>query len=74
MINAKPITKIKTLKHIENCLPQISFLRVHNSWIIKTKYLKKYHRGKHSRIEMENGSIVEVSKRRKNIFFDFLNE
>jgi two-component system LytT family response regulator len=51
-------------------LPESSFLRVHHSWIINIKYLKKYYRGKNGYMEMEDGSMVMVSIRKKGKFLD----
>ena len=70
LINNKSITATKTLKDIEMLLPTSFFLRVHNSWIINIKYLKKYYKGKHSYMEMENGNTVAVSSRKKGDFLD----
>lgn len=72
LLNREKITSTKNLKDIEHMLPEISFLRVHHSWIINIKYLKKYYRGKNSYIEMEDGSTVAVSIRKKGKFLDFL--
>ncbi|MES2849498.1 MAG: LytTR family DNA-binding domain-containing protein, partial [Bacteroidota bacterium] len=44
----KNITCSKTLKELEDILTAQNFVRVHNSWIINTKFLKKYYRGKNS--------------------------
>lgn len=72
--NGKKITSTKTLKDIESMLPETSFLRVHNSWMVHIKYLKKYYRGKNSYMEMEDGSTVQVSQRKKGSFFSFFME
>lgn len=72
--NGKKITSTKTLKDIESMLPETSFLRVHNSWMVHIKYLKKYYRGKNSYMEMEDGSTVQVSQRKKGSFFNFFME
>jgi two-component system LytT family response regulator len=74
LINNKTSLVTKSLKDLEGLLPANMFIRVHNSWIINIKYLRKYFRGKNSYIEMENGSIVSVSIRRKGDILDqFLN-
>lgn len=72
LLNGKKITSTKSLKDIELTLPEISFLRVHHSWIINIKYLKKYYRGKSSYLELEDGTTVAVSIRKKGRFLDFL--
>jgi two-component system, LytTR family, response regulator len=73
LVDNKTITTIQSLGLIENLLPQKTFIRVHNSWVINTNYLKKYYRGKNGYMEMEDGSTVQVSLRKKGGFLDFLN-
>ena len=70
----KTITTTKSLKDIEAILPFSNFVRVHNSWIINTNYIRKYYRGKNSYAEMEDGSIVTISLRKKGDFLSFLKD
>ena len=70
--DGKKITSTKNLGDFESILPEGIFFRVHNSWIINLKYLRKYYRGKSSYMEMEDGSTVAVSIRKKGKFLDFL--
>jgi two-component system LytT family response regulator len=70
--NNKKITTTKNLKDLEDILPGSLFIRVHHSWIINIKYLKKYYRGKNSYMELEDGSTVAVSVRKKGKLLDFL--
>lgn len=72
LLNDKKITSTKNLKDLENILPESLFVRVHHSWIINIKYLKKYYRGKNSYMELEDGSTVSVSIRKKGKFLDLL--
>ncbi len=74
LVNKKSITVTKTLKEIEDLLPAPNFVRVHNSWIINSRYLKKYYRGKNSYVEMEDGSIVAISLRKKTNILSFLKD
>ncbi len=74
MHNKKNITCAKTLKELEDLLISQNFVRVHNSWIINTRYLKKYYRGKNSYIEMEDGSTVTISLRKKGDLLSFLKD
>ncbi len=74
MIGKKNITCAKALKEIEEHLTAQNFVRVHNSWIINTRYLKKYYRGKNSYMEMEDGSTVTISTRKKSGILSFLKD
>jgi two-component system, LytTR family, response regulator len=60
------------LKDVEVLLPVPQFIRVHNSWIVNSKFLKKYYKGKDSYIEMDDGSSVPVSLRKKGDFLDMI--
>lgn len=70
----KMITTVQNLKYFEDNLPASFFVRVHHSWIINTRYLKKYYRGKNGYLEMDDGSIVNISIRKKGKFLDFLDD
>ena len=72
LVNSKTITCSKSLKEIENLLQGQQFIRVHSSWTVNSKHLKKYFRGKNSYIEMEDGSTVPVSIRKKGDFLDWV--
>jgi two-component system, LytTR family, response regulator len=61
----KKLTVTRTLKEIEALLNQTYFFRVHNSHIINLNLVKKYHHGRGGTIELEDGSLVEVSAVRK---------
>ena len=61
----------KPLKEFEELLDESRFSRVHNSHIINHDFVKKYHRGRGGYIEMEDGTMIEVSIRKKD---EFLNK
>jgi two-component system, LytTR family, response regulator len=65
MINNKKVTSSQALGDVEKMLSKKTFLRVHNSWVINTNFLKKYYRGKNGYMEMEDGATVQVSIRKK---------
>lgn len=58
----------KNLKGIEKLLQAHRFFRVHHSHLVNLSYVRKYIRGKGGQVEMEDGSIVDVSVRRKDAF------
>lgn len=70
MVNNEKITCIKTLGDLETMLPAHQFIRVHNSWMINTRFLKKYFRGKNGYLQMDDDAIVPVSIRKKGGFLD----
>jgi len=72
LTNKQKVTSTKSLKDLEFILPETSFIRVHHSWMVNIKYLKKYFRGKNGYMEMDDGSTVMVSIRKKGEFLDSL--
>lgn len=66
----RKLTVTRTLKEIEALLNPVYFFRAHNSHIINLSLVKKYHYGRGGSLELEDGSLVEVSSSRKE---DLLN-
>lgn len=58
----------RPLKEFESLLDMTNFSRVHHSHIINHNYIRKYHRGRGGYVEMEDGSSIEVSTRKKDEF------
>src|SRR5690606_27364366 len=63
----------RTLKDIEDMLTADYFFRVHNSHLVNLKYVKKYVRGDGGHLELKDGSIIGVSRARKQALLDYLN-
>ncbi|MEL7004290.1 MAG: LytTR family DNA-binding domain-containing protein [Bacteroidota bacterium] len=61
-------TVARTLKTFEELLTPHNFLRIHNSHLINLSYVSKYTKGKGGYITMKDGTEVEVSVRKKEIF------
>jgi two-component system LytT family response regulator len=64
-------TVSRTLNYFDEILPSSTFCRVHHSHIINLKYVKRYFKGRGGYVEMDNGSMIEISARKKD---DFLNK
>ena len=58
----------RTLKEFEDVLPVDYFSRIHQSYVINHNYIRKYNRGRGGTIEMEDGTVIEVSMRKKDEF------
>ncbi len=58
----------RTIKEYEDLLPESTFIRIHNSYIINKDYLEKYERGDGGQVIMSNGVRLDVSKRKKADF------
>ncbi len=68
-INDKPkITASKTLKEFEELLPEDIFFRTHHSHLINLHFIKRYIKGDGGQIELQNGTYIDVSRRKKDEF------
>jgi two-component system, LytTR family, response regulator len=64
----KPVVVSKTLKEFEELLSDYGFCRIHNSHMINLKFIRRYIRGEGGTVVMLDGTEVEVSRRKKEIF------
>jgi two-component system, LytTR family, response regulator len=67
-VNKTKITASKTLKEFEELLPEDIFFRTHHSHLINLNFIKKYIKGDGGQIELQNGTYVDVSRRKKEEF------
>jgi two-component system LytT family response regulator len=58
----------KTMKEIEQMLVGYHFFRTHNSHLINMECIKEYIKGEGGAVRMTDGSVIEVSRRRKDEF------
>lgn len=63
----------KNLKVYEDLLPAAMFFRVHKSHLINIKKVRKYLRTDGYFAEMEDGSLVEISRRKKDEFLQLMD-
>lgn len=66
--NTKKYTVCDTLKEFEDMLPSDTFVRVHNSYIINKNFAERYIRGEGGQVVLSNGSVIDISKRKKAEF------
>ncbi|MCC6541831.1 MAG: response regulator transcription factor [Flavobacteriales bacterium] len=55
----------RTLKEFEDLLGEQEFIRVHNSYLISRKHIKKYIKGEGGEVIMSNGMNIAVARRKK---------
>lgn len=63
----------KNLGEYEEILPLLGFFRVHRSHMINVKKVKKFIRSDGNFIEMEDGSMVEIARRKKDEFLQMMS-
>jgi two-component system LytT family response regulator len=73
-IDAKKYVVSKNIGEYEELLPVKEFFRAHKSHLINVKKVKKYIRTDGYFVEMENGSVLEIARRKKDDFLQVMNE
>ena len=71
-IDKRQILVCKTLREVEQMLPEWSFARIHRSHTIHLKHIKKYVRGKGGHVVLQNGVTLVVSAGQRELFLDTL--
>lgn len=64
----------RAIHDYEELLSDAGFVRVHKSYLINMQHIKEYIRGEGGTVIMSNNAEVEVSRRKKEIFFSRLKE
>jgi two-component system LytT family response regulator len=72
LTNKQVVLVTKLLKDFEEILTPYRFFRVHNSHLINLNYISKYIRGEGGYVVMENGDVVDVSRRKKEEFLGLI--
>ena len=72
-LNGQKILVSKTLKYYADMLKEHNFLRVHQSHLINTKYIKEFVKTDGGYIILKDKSNIPVSFRKKNIVIKMLN-
>jgi two-component system LytT family response regulator len=62
----------RNLKEFEDLLPPGEFIRIHHSHIINRRYVDRYIRGDGGQVVMQNGNVLDVSKRKKADFMKMM--
>jgi two-component system LytT family response regulator len=70
MTDKSEILLSKTLGDVDELLEEYNFFRIHHSFLINLKEVKKYIRGEGGEVVMSNGKSLMVARTRKS---DFLN-
>jgi two-component system LytT family response regulator len=62
----------RQLKDFEELLQDYRFYRVHHSHLINLNFITKYVRGDGGQITMRNGDVIDVSRRKKDVFLKLI--
>ena len=62
----------RQLKDFEELLQDYRFYRVHHSHLVNLNFIAKYIRGDGGQITMRNGDVIDVSRRKKEVFLKLI--
>jgi two-component system LytT family response regulator len=74
LVDKNQIVVSRSMKDCEDMLQLYRFHRIHQSHLINMRYIKRYKKGEGGEVEMEDGSVLEVSRRKKDEFLQLLNK
>lgn len=66
------IVTTKTIKTYEDMFENRNFFRIHKGHIINVNYIRKFMKGDGGYVIMDDGMQIDVSRRRRPIFIEFL--
>jgi two-component system, LytTR family, response regulator len=69
-LGGRKIIASRTIKEYEELLAEYGFMRIHKSYIINLTKVARYVKGRGGEIELMDGSIMPVSRERKQEFLD----
>jgi two-component system, LytTR family, response regulator len=70
--NGQHMLVTRQLKDFEELLQDYRFYRIHHSHVINLNFIAKYVRGDGGQITMRNGDIIDVSRRKKEVFLKLI--
>ncbi|WP_276374589.1 LytTR family DNA-binding domain-containing protein [Chryseolinea sp. H1M3-3] len=73
LTNRKTKLVTRVLKDFEDLLSESGFCRVHNSFLINLRHVKRYVRGEGGYVILTDDHHVDISRRRKDEFLSLLN-
>lgn len=68
----KSIMVTKILKDFEEMLLPYNFYRVHNSHLINLNYIQKYVRSQGGHVMLQDGTLIDISRRKKEEFLKMI--
>jgi two-component system, LytTR family, response regulator len=72
LLNGQSMLVTRQLKDFEELLQDYRFYRVHHSHLVNLNFITKYVRGDGGQIIMRNGDIIDVSRRKKEVFLKLI--
>ena len=70
--NRMKLITAKTLKDFDDMLPSKMFFRTHQSHLINLSCIKKYSKGNGGKIELLDGTFIDLARRKRDAFIRIL--
>jgi len=74
LADKKMVMASRTLGDFEMLLEPHGFFRIHKSYLINLKHLRKYLRGEGGQVIMADGSTLDVSRRKKDELMELVSQ
>ena len=68
----KSIMVTRILKDFEEMLLPYNFYRIHNSHLINLNYIQKYIRSQGGHVMLQDGTLIDISRRKKEEFLKMI--
>lgn len=65
-----PVLVSKPIRWLEDKLPGGLFVRIHKCYLINLCYLREYFKGDGGQVELQDGTIINVARNRKQVLLD----
>jgi len=72
--NRSKLISSKTLKDFDELLPSTMFFRTHHSHVINLSCIKKYIKGDGGKIELLDGTFIDLARRKKEAFLKMIGQ
>lgn len=72
LVDGTTLLVTRLLKDFEDMLTPYRFYRIHNSHLVNLTYIKKYIRGEGGQVMLQNGDVIDVSRRKKEEFLKLI--
>lgn len=70
LTNQNPLLVLKSIKIIENMIPEENFIRIHHEFLFNFSHLVRYEKKEGGYIVLSDASKLPVSRTRNKAFFD----
>ncbi len=72
LMETRPLIVTKLLKDFEDMLLPYHFYRIHNSHLINLNYIQKYLRADGGQVLMQDGTVIDIARRKKDEFLKII--